>query len=163
MFFISGLDTGAGAQFSLNIPYPFVTQGANSIQVFENQPLPACGNALPTSNANDLFTISSGLTLTSYGGTPTIGSSSAAIILTLRGQLPAGTLLWFTVHLNYGLKGYDFTKDSSGNAFGAPGTPSFSPLKEVQATQTYTFSYSEPLLTSGTSSSIQSANKFNKG
>ena len=161
VFFVSGLNSSAGTQFTLSIPYPYVTKGAVPVQVFENQQFPSCGSNLPESNINSMLTISpSKVTLANYGASPAIGITTLNVTVTLNSPLPAGTVLWFTVHLDYGLKGYDFTKDTSGNVFGVASTPSFNPIKEIANGQAYNFSYAAPIISQ--SISINSVDRFNK-
>ena len=149
---------------TINIPYPFVTQGAVPIQAFYNQPMPTCGSTVPSTNVNSEFTITTtSVTLSSYGVSPTMGVSTAGVTFTSKDTLPAG-LYWFAIHLDYGLKGQDFTKVDQGsgacanppNTLGAcaAGTPSYNFIGNPQP---YAFSNS----LSG-SDPVTSTNSFNK-
>ncbi len=149
---------------TINLPYPFVTQGAVPIQAFYNQPMPTCGSTVPNTNVNGEFTISpTSVTLSSYGASPTMGVTTVGVTFTSTGTLPAG-LYWFAIHLDYGLKGQTFTMVDQGtgacanppNTLGAcaAGLPSYNFIGNPQA---YAFSNS----LSG-SNPVTSTNSFNK-
>ncbi len=160
----ASLSSPATLSVTINIPYPFVTQGAVPIQVFYNQPLPTCGSTVPSTNVNGEFTISpTSVTLGSYGASPTMGVTTVGVTFTSTGTLPAG-LYWFAIHLDYGLKGQTFTIVDQGtgacvnppNTLGAcaAGSPSYNFIGNPQA---YGFSNS----LSG-SNPVTSTNSFNK-
>jgi hypothetical protein len=98
--------------FTITIPYPFVTQGANPVQIYDSAP----NVYTPTGTLiNSQFSISgTPLTLSSYAGTGTFGDT-ATITITNHGYTGP---MYITIHLDYGLKkiagGYN--KDTDGNA-----------------------------------------------
>ncbi len=150
----ASLSTPGSLSVSVVIPYPFVTQGAVPIQVFYNQPLPTCGSTVPSSNVNGEFTISpTSITLSSYGASPVVGVTTVTVTFTSTGTLPAG-LYWFAIHLNYGLKGFDYSKGSQSCPVATAVT---GPSVTIGCPQAYGFSNS---ITGGTP--VTSNNTFNK-
>jgi hypothetical protein len=160
VFYISGSDTAAGTTFTATIPYPFITQGAVPIQVFENQPLPTCGTTAPSTNINKQFTISP--TIISLGNGYSSLGQTVTVTFTLNTAVPAGNLLWFAFHLDYGLKGLDFNKVPVSTASClSPNTGDCALIGTVLVgnLQDYAFTNDLPLSTSNT---ISSTNSFKK-
>jgi hypothetical protein len=148
-FFFVG-SAASATTFTATIPFPFVTQGAVPIQVFNASLFPSCGGTVPSSNFNSLFSISpTSITLSSYSP-QNMGSTVTVTFTVGSGGLPSGSY-WFAIHLNYGLKGFDYTKSGS-NAIAATG-----PSVTILNGQTYTFSNSV-----SASSTISSSNVFYK-
>jgi hypothetical protein len=95
---------GAPVTLSISVPYPFVTQGTNPIQVFSNFGLQS-GCFVPINNASNGFTITpSAIVLADYG-TQALGST---VTITVSGSIPSSGTVYLTIHLNYGLKGSSF-------------------------------------------------------
>jgi len=115
---------GSAVDLSVNIPYPFVTQGSLPIQATSGATV---ANGCITPSGEDL---TSGLTITGtstitpsgspaislvdYGASPTVGSSFVTLHVT--GTVPASGIVYITIHLDYGLKKtFGYGKSSSGN------------------------------------------------
>jgi hypothetical protein len=102
---------GTRVTLSILVPYPFVTQGTNPVQVFSNFGLQS-GCFVPINNVSSGFTITSAaIALTDYS-TQALGST---VTITVSGSIPSSGMVYLTVHLNYGLKGSSFGK-SDDNA-----------------------------------------------
>jgi hypothetical protein len=88
--------------------------------------------------------------LSDSGSTPTIA---------VTGTVPASGLVYITVHLDYGLKGYDFTKGSARtfndfNSYDAVESNTPTPLYTINNGQSYVFSTAGDLVSSFTPNSI---------
>ena len=117
---------GSQVSLTLSIPYPFVTQGSNPIQVNDGVGQPSAGCFSLTGNdITSQFSITGtstitpsgapGIGLSDYGSSPTVGTS--AVTLTINGNLPASGIVFVTIHLDYGLKGNSgYGKGASSNA-----------------------------------------------
>jgi hypothetical protein len=84
--------------FTITLPYPFVTQGANPVLIYDGTPI----DNVPTGNViNGQFTISgSPVTLSSYDATGTFGDT---VTITITNVDYTGSA-YITIHLDYGLK-----------------------------------------------------------
>jgi hypothetical protein len=101
--------TAAPVTLSIPVPYPFVTQGTNAIQVFSNFGLQS-GCFMPINNVSNGFTITpSAIALTDYG-TQALGST---VTITVSGSIPSSGMVYLTIHLNYGLKGSSFGRSDN--------------------------------------------------
>jgi hypothetical protein len=99
---------GTPVTLMVSIPYPFVTQGTNPIQVFSNFSVQS-GCFTPVNNISSGFTFSaSTISLTDYS-TQALGSS---VVVTISGTVPSSGMVYVTFHLKYGLKGAIFGKSN---------------------------------------------------
>ncbi len=114
-FYHNASDTGTGtANFTINIPYPFVTQGANPIHVYSSLNTGPDGCLIPGTDVTSAFTISTPtITWADWNG-KTFGDTSP---MTVNG--PSEGFLHVNIHLDYGLKKNigNLDKDTSGNTF----------------------------------------------
>jgi len=135
------------------VPYPFVTQGGNPIQVSSSFTLTNKGCYVPAFDQTNNFSITSSgghttnngkaaIVLSDYGMTPTIGVTTTQV--TVSGTIPNTGLIYVTIHLDHGLKG------STGWAKGAspfPATNSALPgttlgwTVTINNPQSYAFSF----------------------
>jgi hypothetical protein len=126
---------GAAESVSMTLPYPWVTQGANAIQVHDSYTMTTINGVSCFVPGPDITT-SGGYTVDTAGGT--VSSSGREIVVlndyatknygpcpascttvTVSGNIPATGLLYVTIHLDYGLKdtgGYSKATDSAGCA-----------------------------------------------
>ena len=150
---------------SIQIPYPFVTQGANSIQVHS---MVVDNNGCFGPSGDDLtsqFTVAvteagggtstdvspSGapvIVLGDYGGSPSVGTTQVTV--NVDGTVPPSNLVYVTIHLDYGLKrttgwepgALDSPKPANNGALGVtiadPESYSFMVSGDVIDTQTAT-------------------------
>ncbi len=141
LFQFSGTSVGVTA----SIPYPFVTQGAVPVHIYDSVTVVSIGGAqcfVPGNDVTSLYTITPSpngiITLGSYGGT--FGSFA---LITVSGPMPATGQAYIWIHLDYGLKkttGY--TKAPNLDAVGATltiannGLYTFSSSGTVTDTQT---------------------------
>src|SRR5262249_8109281 len=104
----------AGSSFTLtvDIPWPFVTQGATPIQVHDA--VGVNGGCFVPSPSLSGFTIQTAGGNLSSSGSPIILLSdyatkniSGSTTVTVSGTVPASKLLYVTIHLDYGLKKQD--------------------------------------------------------
>ncbi|TMI45474.1 hypothetical protein E6H19_04610 [Candidatus Bathyarchaeota archaeon] len=128
---------GTPVTLSMSVPYPFVTQGTNPVQVFSNFGLQS-GCFVPINNVSNSFAITpAAIALTDYSA-QALGST---VTITVSGSVPSSGMVYLTVHLNYGLKGSSFGK-SDDNATN-PGTGQV----VIPDDATYSFSVSASSLT----------------
>jgi len=162
--FYAGLP-GEGAHLTIQIPYPFVTQGAVPIHVYSDYGISDGGCFLPSGDITADFTIttskgnlsSSGapvILLTDYGLNPVVGTTLTEV--NVDGIVPASGKVYVTIHLDYGLKKTTGWTNVNGDAKGS-GT-----LKNVtiEGPQDYNFSFTAGSLTE--SQVPQSVNNFSK-
>jgi hypothetical protein len=108
--FFNVFDTGTPGQqitFTMVLPYPFVTQGANPLHAYDGvtfvpNPSGACllpGNGIGVTVTGGVLPV----TLASYGGAPVIGTSTYS--LTVKVTVPATGFVYVNLHLDYGFKG----------------------------------------------------------
>ena len=120
--FASGT-VGETLAFTLTIPYPYVTQGANPIHAYDGVSVApsSSGGCLTPGNGIPVRLIGGAIpvTLASYGANPTY---SLAVEVTV----PASGFVYVNMHLDYGLKkASGYTPDGSLNAIpGVCATPS---------------------------------------
>ena len=100
---------GAAVNLTIDVPYPFVTQGANPIQVHDGAH--SSGGCYVPNPSLAGFTIATDGGHLSLGGYPIIlradyGTRNLASTtrVTVTGTLPASGLVYVTIHLDYGLK-----------------------------------------------------------
>ncbi|MHA2064668.1 MAG: DUF7507 domain-containing protein, partial [Candidatus Thorarchaeota archaeon] len=114
---------GDDATIEINIPYPFVTQGANPIHFYANANYcPEHGCFMPS---NEIFGFevdggsetsngATGITLDDYDG------GDFVTLVASGGQFPSTGLIYVTIHLDYGLKGtLGYQKNANDDAVDA--------------------------------------------
>jgi len=139
---------GTSVTLSISVPYPFVTQGTNPVQVFSNFGLQS-GCFVPINNVSSGFTITpSAIALADYG-TQALGST---VTITVSGSIPSSGMVYLTVHLGYGLKGSSF-----GRSGGDATSPSTSQVV-IPDDAAYSFSVSASSLTD--TKTVMSENVF---
>jgi hypothetical protein len=107
---------GASVTVSVTLPYPFVTQGANPIEVYDGYTATTGGGQTCLVPGVKTFAGSTQVTLASYGG-----KSSCVTNLTF--NVPPSGSVYLAIHMDYGLKkttGY--SPDASGNAVSCTNT-----------------------------------------
>lgn len=101
---------GSTFTLSIQIPYPFVTQGAVPIQVASAVSLPS-GCYVPSGLVTGLSISAPGplspskaptIVLGNYGTSPVIGTTTVTV--TVKGSFPSTGLVYVFMHLDYGLK-----------------------------------------------------------
>jgi slime mold repeat-containing protein len=100
---------GAPLNLTIDVPYPFVTQGANPIQVHDGArssggcyvPNPSLAGFTITSDGGAVSPAGDPIILRSDYGVQNLGSTTHVIVT---GTLPASGLVYVTIHLDYGLK-----------------------------------------------------------
>ncbi len=112
-FYYNGFFAGVPSStvmLKVQIPYPFVTQGAVPIQVYSSVGFSGpC--FIPMNIITPGFGITGGGTFTSSGAPQIILTDynpqlfGSMVIVTVTGQIPSSGLVYVTIHLNYGLKG----------------------------------------------------------
>ncbi len=111
---------GTPVTLTISIPYPFVTQGSVPTQVFTNFGMQN-GCFVPLNEVTSSFTITAPGPSTPSGAPSIVLSNynpqaiGSTVTITVTGNIPASGLVYVTIHLNYGLKGFLFT-NSGGNA-----------------------------------------------
>jgi hypothetical protein len=156
---------GSSVSLNIKIPYPFVTQGAVPVHVYDSAVVNSNGCVVPGTDITSQFTITP-----NRAGATTLGSYSpqnfgSIATITVAGSAPSTGQAYVWVHLDYGLElttGYSKALDlttgtpvcdltlGTGNDNDAQATPS-----NVCDNNTYTF-------TSAGSQTIQNNNAFKK-
>ena len=144
---------GSSATFTLTLPYPFVTQGANPIEVYDGVTTASSGTQTCLQPGNKILAGSTQVTLASYGSSPKVGGSFYTTNVTV--IVPPSGNIFLAVHLDYGLKGGDgYLKG------GLNGNDAYSATTLVVPDfQLYNFSVSGATTASAT---VQTCNWFNK-
>ncbi len=161
VYSLSGMTTGT--TLTVEIPYPFVTTGANPSQVFLNQPLPTCPSSPPSTNINSQFVITNATFGLSTYNPRSLGSVVVVTFELVGPSIAPGNQLWFAIHLSYGLKGQLFDQLAPGSS-SCPSPPNTGPCAQLMAAptivindpQAYTFTNSHSGATT-----VSSVNDFN--
>ena len=100
---------GSTLAFTITIPYPYVTQGANPIHVYDGVTVYSSGGQSCFQPGNGIAVNSKQITLASYtNGTyqnSPDGNSVGTHTFTYSVTVPASGFVYFNMHLDYGLKG----------------------------------------------------------
>ena len=143
---------GSSVTFTFQLPYPWVTQGAQPIHAYDSVVTSTSGGMTCLTPGNAIFVNSTQVTLSSYA--PTNMGSTKSVTVTL--TVPPSGFVYLNMHLDYGLKGTTgYTKDANNNAIPCSAT---SPIL-VPAVQNYAFVQSSPMASTAT---ISSCNTFKK-
>ena len=163
---------GTTVTVSLQVPYPFVTQGSNPIQVHGQVSIGAGGCFMPgpslagytVTTTNDAIRSPSGAAIIGWEDYPA-QSLGATTTVTVSGQIPATGLLYVTVHLNHGLKGTTGWSAADPNNDGQPpfNAVGTSPGITILNPQPYVFSYSGPGVADAKTASSTNTFKKNPG
>ncbi len=118
--FLTG-DPGVSVSITISVPYPFVTQGAVPVHVYSGSTTNSGGCILPGTDVTNSFTISgTPITLTGYGASPVLGTTTETITVT--GTVPSSGQLYINVHLDYGFKASNGYQKSLGGLDALCGT-----------------------------------------
>jgi hypothetical protein len=139
---------GTPVTLSVSVPYPFVTQGTNPVQVFSNFGLQS-NCFVPINDVSNGFTITPSAVALSDYSTQALGST---VTITLSGTIPSSGLVYVTIHLDYALKGSSFGR--SGDDATNPSTGQV----VIPDGATYSFSVSAGSLTD--TQTVMSENAF---
>jgi uncharacterized repeat protein (TIGR01451 family) len=98
---------GDDVTLDIQIPYPFVTQGAVPIHVWGGVGYTDCCDCYIPMNELSGFTITGTDTITPSGnvGIALSDYTDGFVTITVSGKVPASGLVYVTIHLDYGLKG----------------------------------------------------------
>ena len=103
-FYYNAFFAGAGpVTFTVTLPYPFVTQGSNPIEVYDNATVYTSNGQTCLTPGNKILADSTSVTLTNYGANPVVGLTTTTFTVTVPGSVSG--FVWLAVHLDYGLKG----------------------------------------------------------
>jgi hypothetical protein len=151
------------ATFSITVPYPFVTQGAQPIHAYDSVGINNSGGQTCLTPGNPLYVSSDQVTLGSYGPNPVVGVTTYTFVETV--PLSALGFAYLNIHLDYGLKkagGYTPGGPSGKDAVACSGS-SVIPIPDLQADNLfYSFGYSVGSTVVNTFPGVQSANDFKK-
>jgi hypothetical protein len=140
---------GGEVTLDIDIPYPFVTQGAVPIQVHDGvmvaggtgcyTPSPSLPGYVITSEEGNLSTSGNPVILLGDYDPQKLGSTTT---VTVTGEVPASGLLYVTIHLDYGLKKTTAWKAVDSDGDGATDDARSDTLGlTLTSPQAYTFSY----------------------
>lgn len=172
----------AVVNLTIDIPYPFVTQGANPIQVHDGILPPVDGCLVPGPSPPGDYAIatvmdgpgymsSSGNSIITFEDyvVPEIGQTTT---VTVSGPLPPSGLLYVTIHLDYSFKKTTGWEKKDSEPYGEPPFPAFNlddphagmpPSVTIDDPQEYSFSWSDDdAFGSGDTQTAQSINAFKK-
>jgi hypothetical protein len=151
------------AIFSITLPYPFVTQGAQPIHAYDSVGISTGGGQTCLNPGNTLYAGSDQVTLASYGPNPVVGVTTYTFVETV--PLSSLGFAYLNIHLDYGLKkagGYSPGGTSGKDAVSCSGS-SVVPIPDLQADNlSYYFGYVVGSTTVATYPGVQSANDFQK-
>jgi hypothetical protein len=155
---------GSGFTITINVPYPFVTQGAHPIQTSSSFALNTNGLCISPLFDNAVTGIAAAGNHVSSSRYPVVllDDSGSTPTITVTGTVPASGLVYITVHLDYGLKGYDFNKGPprTFNGFNSyDALLSTNTALVINNGQSYAFSTAEDLISSFTLNSINTFKK----
>jgi hypothetical protein len=95
---------GASVSFVLNLPYPYVTQGANPVHAYDGVTVSGSNpNYCLTPGNSVLITSASPLPVTLASYTPQALNSTTPVVVTL--TVPSTGFIYLNCHLDFGLKG----------------------------------------------------------
>jgi hypothetical protein len=156
-FFDNVFYLGAGGtSLTLRVPYPFVTQGAVPIHIYDSATSSVSSAGICLSPGNEVANSAAQISLASYTDTSGDGKVGVGDTVDLTVQLPPlqTGFAYVGVHLDYGLKKVGgFKKDQANNALDVS-----TGLIKVPDKQAYAFSNSA----FGGSAVVQSENAFKK-
>ncbi len=171
---------GTGVSITATIPYPFVTQGAVPVHVYDSVTVVTLNGVtcfVPGHDVTPSFTITPGpagtITLGSYAGK--FGTYST---ITVNGPVPSTGQAYIWIHLDYGLKkttGYakvtdlktgtrvcDLSKSSPGDDSDANATLRGTATVSICDNDSYVFSAMGTITLGSASSSVQNNNVFKR-
>jgi len=151
----SGFTPGTLIPVTVVLPYPFVTQGANPVEVYDSVKSTTTGGVTCLVPGNKTYAGTNKVTLTSYSSPPTVGVTTYTLNLSI--PLPSTGFIFLAIHLDYGLKqtsGYGADGALDATLCGTQPQPLVVPNG-----QSYKFSVSGPV---SDSHSVSSCNDFKK-
>ncbi len=157
-FYYNAFHVGDPAQavtFTVTLTYPFVTQGANPIEVYDSAGFSTANGQTCFTPGTKILPLSTQVTLATYGANPVVGVTTTTITVPVPAAVNDTGFVWLAVHLDYGLKGLSFGQNTTTLA----ATQCGGTTVLIPNNQTYTFSVSNG---SAGSSSIKSCNTFKK-
>jgi hypothetical protein len=156
---------GAVSNVTVTLPYPFVTQGANPIELYDGSTTSTSGGQTCIVPGNKTFAGSTQVTLANYnyGTNPVVGSTVYTFTLPL--VIPPSGSAYLAIHMDYGLKKQTFSQDftpatdGSGNGLICGSTTYAASSIVVTNGVKYNFGASGPVTGSAT---VASCNDFKK-
>jgi len=125
---------GSSATFHVSLPYPWVTQGARPIEVYDGVTVQSSGSQTCLAPGNKISAGSQHVTLSNYGSNPVMGVTTYTLDVTV--TVPATGFVFLAVHLDHGLKASTgYGQDAAGDATACANTGILIPNNEP-----YTFS-----------------------
>ncbi|PYJ02766.1 MAG: hypothetical protein DME25_15285 [Verrucomicrobia bacterium] len=114
IFYSGGASTvGQQVTFNVTVPYPWVTQGANPVEVYDGVTVTTGGGQTCLVPGTKILAGPQQVTLASYN--PAAMGSTTTLTVTVR--VPASGFVFLAVHLDYGLKGTSgFSQNTAADA-----------------------------------------------
>jgi hypothetical protein len=138
----------------VTLPYPWITQGANPIEVYDGVTLKTSGGQTCLTPGKKVFAGSQQVTLSNYGSKPVMGVTTRTLNVTV--TVPASGFVFLAIHLDYGLKGSTgYNRNSVDDATACANTAAIL----VPNNQSYTFSVGGE---ANANSTVSSYNTFKK-
>jgi hypothetical protein len=176
--FVSG-DPGDAVNLQIQVPYPFVTNGAVPIHAYSTFDIASNGMGgfctQPGTDVTSTFNISTAGGNRSSSGAPVILKSDYSpqqfgtnTTVTVAGQIPSSGWTYVTIHLEYGLRGsepwYKAGETACSANVSSPPCPASASNTSIPEPRTYTFSYSGTVDSGsvGHTQTTQSINEFKK-
>jgi hypothetical protein len=152
-FFYNVIQTGGTGSVTLTLPYPFITQGANPIHVYNGLTAYTANGRTCLQPAGEIANFATFITLSSY---PSNNYGSTASV-TLSG-LPTSGFTFIAIHLDYGLEKLNgWVKDAADARYNTTINPTMPKVNIINNTL-HTFTSSVP----DSSDSIVNSNEFKK-
>ncbi|MCI0387968.1 MAG: hypothetical protein MOB07_04255, partial [Acidobacteria bacterium] len=158
---------GNPVTLNIQVPFPFVTQGANPIQIHSSFTLTSGGCFVPSPSLSGFTIMTQDDTILSPNGASIIGfedytykSIGQTTTVVVTGTVPSTGLLYVTIHLDYGLKGTTGWTRGGLNQESAFGSTQY-PGNIINEPQSYNFSFTGP--GANDTQTPQSINEFRGG
>jgi len=145
---------GSSVTFRVTLPYPWVTQGAKPVEVYDGVAVKTSGGQTCLVPGNKILAGSQQVTLSSYVAKPVMGVTTCALSVTV--TVPPTGFVFLAIHLDYGLKANPgYGQDAAGDATLCASTGTIL----IPNNESYTFSVSGAASGSAT---VSSSNAFKK-
>jgi hypothetical protein len=145
---------GSSVTFHVTLPYPWITQGAKPVEVYDGVTANTSGSQTCLVPGHKILAGSQQVTMSNYGSKPVMGVTTYTMNVTV--TVPATGFVFLAVHLDYGLKGNTgYGQDVAGDATMCASTGTIL----IPNNQPYTFSVSGAASGSAT---VSSYNTFKK-
>jgi hypothetical protein len=123
--------------FNVTLPYPWITQGAKPVEVYDGVTFNTSGGQTCLTPGKKVFAGSQQVTLSNYGSSPAMGVTTYTLRVSV--TVPSTGFVFLAIHLDYGLKATTgYAPNAAGDATACGNTAKIL----VPNNEPYTFSVS---------------------